>query len=264
MPPPSSREPGSAKDPQFAYTLAKGLDVLRAFEGTAPSMGNAELASRTGLTRPTVSRLTRTLTLLGYLQYNKAEARYRLAASTLALGYPLLSRLSLRQLARGPMQALADQARGAVSIAMRSGLKMFIVESCVDQSAANGRPDIGAARPIASTSLGHAYYSAAPSDEKLELALALRREAGLDWPALEALLARSQAQFDQHGHCVRAKAPDPIVAVSVPIRAPGGGETLVMNCAVASFNLEGDALTEQIAPRLMHLVHQLERSMGLP
>ena len=55
------------KDPQFAYTLAKGLAVLRAFDGSSPFLSNSEIARRTGLTRPTVARLTRTLGMLGYL-----------------------------------------------------------------------------------------------------------------------------------------------------------------------------------------------------
>ncbi len=47
------------KDPQFAYTLARGLDVLRAFDASSPVLGNRELSQRTGISRPTVARLTR-------------------------------------------------------------------------------------------------------------------------------------------------------------------------------------------------------------
>ena len=59
-----------AKDPQFAYTLAKGLEVLRAFDAVTPALGNREIAQRTGIGRPTVVRLTRTLAILGYLNYH--------------------------------------------------------------------------------------------------------------------------------------------------------------------------------------------------
>ena len=68
------------KDPQFAYTLAKGLEVLRAFDVASPALGNREIAQRTGIGRQTVVRLTRTLSLLGYLKYHEPTARYRLAA----------------------------------------------------------------------------------------------------------------------------------------------------------------------------------------
>jgi DNA-binding IclR family transcriptional regulator len=261
--PPPDDDSAQAKDPQFAYTLAKGLEVLRAFDVSTPYLGNRELAKRTGLTRPTVARLTRTLALLGYLSYDKADARYRLAASCLSFGYPLLSQLNVRHLARAPMQELADYARGAVSIAMRSGLEMIIVESCVDQSAPNGRPDIGATRPIESTALGYAYYSAAGATEKAELELQLQQAQGPNWPALKAQLTLAQSFFSQNGYCFRVAAPNSLEVVAVPLRSNFEGEVLVINCDVASFNLEPNGLIEQIAPRLKHLVALVESAAGL-
>ena len=67
---PSPHLAASQKDPQFAYTLAKGLEVLRAFDAASPALGNREIAERTGIGRPTVVRMTRTLALLGYLKYH--------------------------------------------------------------------------------------------------------------------------------------------------------------------------------------------------
>src|SRR6476646_8826941 len=69
----SSSSSSSAKatedhaDPSFATTLAHGLDVLAAFRNRSGSLSNADLALHTGLSRPTVSRLTYTLAQLGYL-----------------------------------------------------------------------------------------------------------------------------------------------------------------------------------------------------
>jgi len=55
-------------DRQFATTLARGLEVLRCFTPLEPLLGNKEISVRTGLPKPTVSRLTYTLTKLGYRQ----------------------------------------------------------------------------------------------------------------------------------------------------------------------------------------------------
>ena len=57
-------------DRQFATTLARGLEVLRCFTPLEPLLGNKEISVRTGLPKPTVSRLTYTLTKLGYLRHN--------------------------------------------------------------------------------------------------------------------------------------------------------------------------------------------------
>src|ERR1700757_1827405 len=85
-------------DPSFATTLAHGLDVLAAFRNAAGPLSNADPAERTGLSRPTVSRLTSTLTLLGYLKRD-AKGRFVLGLGVLATAYPLLSAIKVRQTA---------------------------------------------------------------------------------------------------------------------------------------------------------------------
>jgi DNA-binding IclR family transcriptional regulator len=249
------------KDPQFAYTLAKGLAVLRAFDVSSPVLGNREIAISTGIARPTVARLTRTLAIQGYLKYNEGTARYRLAAAVLSFGYPLLTQLSVRQIARQPMQQLADFAKGAVSLAMRSGASMVIVESCMDAEVLTGRPDVGATRSLHETSLGLAYYCAASANEQKDMR-ALMHAEGVDGKALEKLLEQSQLQFAAKGYCVATTAGVGIQAIAAPVKSNFDGEILVLNCAVAPFNLKSDSLEKRIAPRLLNLVRGIEHAQG--
>ena len=53
-----SKTQADQSDPAFATTLAHGLDVLAAFRNRSGSLSNAELSLHTGLSRPTVSRLS--------------------------------------------------------------------------------------------------------------------------------------------------------------------------------------------------------------
>ena len=57
------RARGSAR--QFVTALGRGLDVLRIFRAEDGPLGNQEIAKRTGLPKPTVSRLTYTRAQLG-------------------------------------------------------------------------------------------------------------------------------------------------------------------------------------------------------
>src|SRR4029078_4281603 len=84
-----------AADPSFATTLAHGLDVLAAFRNGSGSLSNADLAAHTGLSRPTVSRLTYTLAQLGYLKRD-AKGRFELGLGILAAAYPGLSAVKMR------------------------------------------------------------------------------------------------------------------------------------------------------------------------
>ena len=62
---------------------ASGLAILRAFHVDLKLLGNLEIAEITGLPKSTISRLTYTLTQLGYLRYREEFGKYELAASLL-------------------------------------------------------------------------------------------------------------------------------------------------------------------------------------
>src|SRR5690242_20699779 len=109
---------GTGRDRQFVEALARGLDVLRAFraEDGGGLLGNQEIAARTGLPKPTVSRLTYTLTKLGYLVHSERLGKYRLGTPVLSLGYAVLGAAGIHQAARPLMQALADSIDASVSL----------------------------------------------------------------------------------------------------------------------------------------------------
>ncbi len=63
-------------DRLFASTLARGMQILRCFTPLEPALGNKELARRTGLSPPTISRFTYTLVKLGYLRPDTLSGKY--------------------------------------------------------------------------------------------------------------------------------------------------------------------------------------------
>ncbi|HEY8015873.1 MAG TPA: helix-turn-helix domain-containing protein, partial [Dongiaceae bacterium] len=96
-------------DRMFVNALARGLEILRVFNPSDGALGNQEIAKRTGIPKPTVSRLAYTLTKLGYLIYFADTRRYQLGPAGLSLGYAILNRLRIRQVARPLMQQLSDE-----------------------------------------------------------------------------------------------------------------------------------------------------------
>src|SRR5258708_62915 len=97
----------SGKDRQFVTARPRGVDILRAFNAGEGMRGNQEIAPRTGLPKPTVARLTHTLTELGYLNYIRRFRKYELGASVLALGYAAISSMAGRRASRHPLETLA-------------------------------------------------------------------------------------------------------------------------------------------------------------
>src|ERR1700749_1191479 len=156
-----SKSRAEQTDPSFATTLAHGLDVLAAFRSRSGAFSNAELAEHTGLSRPTVSRLTYTLAQLGYLKRD-TKGRFVLGLAVLATAYPLLSAIKVRQTARPLMRDFAAYAGGTVSIAMPFVLDFIYVETLRTTDAVPHVPDVGFSGSLAPPALGRAALSLFP------------------------------------------------------------------------------------------------------
>src|SRR5262249_53691496 len=131
MPTPASRgRANGGSDRKFVSALARGLEVLRAFTPSEGLLGNGELVERTGLPKPTVSRLTYTLTKVGYLTYVERLGKYQLTPAALALGYSALADLRIRQIARRYMHELAASAGGASAPGSAARPDLIWVEPC--------------------------------------------------------------------------------------------------------------------------------------
>src|SRR5258707_12301738 len=153
-------------DRQFATTLARGLEVLRCFTPLEPLLGNKEISVRTGLPKPTVSRLTYTLTKLGYLRHNMRLGKYQLGSAVLSIGYPLLASMSIRQIARPFMKELPDYAHGPRSMGERDRLNMVYAEACRSANLTTP-PATGTSIPIPQTATAHSHlYPDPPPDRQ--------------------------------------------------------------------------------------------------
>ncbi len=120
----------ASKDRQFVTALARGLDILRAFHAGEGMLGNQEIAHRTGLPKPTVARLTHTLTELGYLNYIRRFRKYELGASVLALGYAAISSMDVRRASRAPLEQLAHALNASTALGGRDRHSMIYLEAC--------------------------------------------------------------------------------------------------------------------------------------
>jgi DNA-binding IclR family transcriptional regulator len=251
-------------DRQFATTLARGLEVLRCFTPTEATLGNKEISVRTGLPKPTVSRLTYTLTKLGYLRHNMRLGKYQLGSAVLSIGYPLLASMSVRQIARPLMKELADYCNGSVSLGMRDRLSMVYVESSRSGNGIATLPDIGTAVPIAQSVIGRAYIASCTPPERDAVLNQLKvKEPEMHRkyrPQIDKALEdiRSRGFCVSHGELLRE-----VHAVGAPMRRTVDGEVVAFNCTVPAFILKKGQLEEDIGPRLVAMVRNIEASLGM-
>src|SRR6202161_3605377 len=153
-------------DRHFVNALGRGLEVLAFFRHGDRMLGNQDLARACGLPKSTVSRLTNTLTKLGYLIYVEESAKYSLGTATLSLGSAMLSRLDIRKLAHPLMQQLAEFGQCMVSLGSRDRLSMIYIDAVRGSAAVTLSLDAGARIQIATSAMGRAYLTAIAQKER--------------------------------------------------------------------------------------------------
>ena len=254
-----------AAQPQFVSTLANGLAVLACFGAGDASLSNKDLAERLALTRPTISRLTFTLTGLGFLRRRPETGRYALGPGVLSLGYPLLAQLQVRHAAGAAMLALARFAHGPVSIGTRDRLQVVYVETVQAQETSHTKPDIGTTRPLLSTAIGRALLHLQDAAGRARVVALLQRGADAKAKQRDARSLRSAFQgIETRGYCLSWGDWDPTLgSAAVPMRSPVDDLPLAFNVTVPTYLLSRAEFEAKLAPRLVSLVRNVEYRMGL-
>jgi DNA-binding IclR family transcriptional regulator len=251
------------RDRQFVEALARGLEVLRAFAPNHALLGNQEIARATGLPKPTVSRLTYTLTKLGYLTYSDRLGKYQLGAPALALGYAVLSNMGIRQLARPGMQELADYSGASVALGSRDRLSLIYIEYCRSNAAVTLRLDLGSRVPIATTSMGRALLAGLPESERTHLMDFIAKREPDRWPQIRVGIERGLEDYATRGFTMSiGEWKADVNAVGVPLVPADGSPIIAFNCGAPSFQLSRERLESDIGPRLVNLVRSVEVLLG--
>ena len=253
----------TAADPRMATTLERGLKILDAFRANdeAP-LSNREITQRSRLPKATVSRLTYTLTKLGYLLHDPRRG-YVLGPGVLGPAYVFYSRLDIRQVARPHLRRLATRPGVYLSLGVRHELRIISLESLTADWPSPLTGLFNAQAPIARTAAGHAYLASLPPAERDLLMEALRaRHEKTDWKQVQQQIERDIAAVADHGYCVvRGEWHPTLNAVGVPLVIPARNLTLVLS-AGGPAQLLGHAELDELGVALRNVAREIEREAG--
>jgi DNA-binding IclR family transcriptional regulator len=253
----------AATDRNFVVALSRGLDVLRAFQPNDGLLGNQEIAARTKLPKPTISRLTYTLTKLGYLTPVPKFEKYQLAPSAMALGYAALANLGVRHLSEPYREEVMRATGGAVAVGGRDRHSMFYFGQSRNGLALGVQLDVGSRVPIATTAMGRAYIWALPPDDRAALLRELRDHYGSRWAKMRDGIERSGETVAKHGFTMSTGDwQNDVAAVGVALRLNDGTGPYACNCGAPAFRFTEDRLLNDIGPRLVAMVRNIEQALG--
>ncbi|AJG22547.1 IclR family transcriptional regulator [Cupriavidus basilensis] len=240
-------------DRNFVEALARGLRILQAFHSSEERLSNLEIALRCGLPKSTVTRLTYTLTTLGFLHHIHELGRYRIGLATLTLGRMTHSRLDLMQASEGLLQELADSTRTMISLGIRDDLSVLYIDSHRSQSTAiTLNLDIGSRLPLGTTAMGRAHITIMGVAERRIVLDRLRALSEANWPALEHGISKAFLDIAELG-CVTSFGDwnKEINAVAVPLKLGNALPPVVINAAAPARTVSAQTFISDVRPRVM-------------
>ena len=251
------------QDRHFVTALSRGLDVLSCFRSGSRLLGNQDISERCRLPKSTVSRLTYTLTKLGYLHYVKESGKYRLGTATLALGSAVLGRFEVRDLARPLMQELADTTGTSVALGARQRLSMVCIEVCKGNAVLSLNMEVGMRLQLGTAAIGRAYLAVCGDTERTDLLDQLKELDHVAWPALKQGIDKSLAMYQELGVCASFGEWQPDVnGIAVGFRPGNGLPPMAINCGAPAFKVSSSYLLNDVRPKLVELVHRIEEGLG--
>lgn len=237
--------------PDFVEAIARGLDVIRAFQPRQQVMTLTEVATAAGLARPTARRILLTLAELGYVR--ACERGFALTPRVLDLGMSYVQSMGLWDVARPHMERLVAQTHESSSVAQIDGSDIVYVARVAVPKLITLAVNIGTRFPVLQTSLGKVLLADMDSGE-VERVLATPSRSGITpcWQpdaaerdaVLREVRARGWALTDEH------LAPG-IRSVAAPLRDGSGHVIAALNVTVHAAETSIERLTEEYLPLLL-------------
>jgi DNA-binding IclR family transcriptional regulator len=123
--------------------------------------------------------------------------------------------------------------------------------------------DVGSRVPIATSAMGRAYLWALPDEERAALLRELREHYGSRWTKLRDGIERSGETVARHGFAISAgEWQDDVHAVGVALKLNDGTGPYAFNCGAPAFRFTEDRLRNDIGPRLVAMVRNIEAALG--
>jgi len=244
-----SGEP-QAEDRDFVASLEKGLAVIEAFGAERPRLTLSDVAKLTGITRAAARRYLRTLTRLGYADFDGRF--FSLTPRILRLGYAYLSSAPLPNRLLPFLEKISQETGESSSAAVLDGDEIVYIARSATRRILSIGLGVGSRLPAYCTSLGRvilAHRAPAEIDAYLERVPLERRThfTVTDRRQLHGLL---DAVREQGYAVVNEELELGLRSIAVPVRREDGSVQIAINIGTQAARVEAAEMTERFLPVL--------------
>jgi IclR family transcriptional regulator, pca regulon regulatory protein len=255
----------AAPSRRFSGSVGKAFQVLATFTVARPELTASEIAIDTGLDRSTTHRFLTTLVDIGVLTQDAASRRYRLGLRLLDYAYVILNTLELRRIALSHLHELHRGVEGTLSLAVRDGTEVVLVERSFGPWVPAGGFEVGQRLPMHASASGLAILAWVHRDEIEslldELPLVPKTPRTV---RTRATLASRVADIRRDGYSTSdEELLVGLRSIAVPIMGADG--TAVASLSLArrtSVDASMEEVVRQHVPRLREVAERISLALG--
>ncbi|MGB3408345.1 MAG: IclR family transcriptional regulator C-terminal domain-containing protein [Jannaschia sp.] len=245
----------------YVSSLARGLEVLRAFNRTGRKMTLSQVASETGNTRAGARRILLTLVHEGYAV---ADGKlFDLTPLVLELGHSVLSSKGVWEIAKPFIDHLSEEVHESVSAAVLDNYDVVYVSGSQYHRIISVGISVGSRFPAHCTANGRVLLAAQPK-ERWE---AMLRDIDLvrmtdrtvtDRKAFRKVLEKTR---DQGWSMVDQELEIGLMSISAPLRTSAGALVGAINVGVPTLRMSPEEMVAEILPKLQTTVSNISKAL---
>jgi IclR family pca regulon transcriptional regulator len=257
----SEDENGGLNPRDYVSSLARGLEVLRAFNRTRRKMTLSEVAAETGNTRAGARRILLTLVHEGYAV---ADGKlFDLTPQVLELGFSVLSSKGAWDIARPFIDHLSESLRESVSAAVLDKFDVVYVTGAQYHRVISVGITVGARFPAHCTANGRVLLAAQPDEmwpgmiQNIPLTRMTDRTV-TDRAEFRRVLEQVRAQG---WSLVDQEMETGLMSISVPLRNAAGGLVGAINVGVPTVRMTPQDMVDYVLPRLQDTAENIRAAL---
>jgi IclR family pca regulon transcriptional regulator len=256
------------REPRYSQSLERGLAILEVFTPDRPVLGIAEIADELGMRRSTTHRYVITLVVLGFMEQEKANSKYRLGLRVTDLGMSALNSTGLRDHANPYLQELRHRTSFTTSLAVLDGAEILYVDR--EHSLRRGQSQIdlnlriGSRLPAYCTAMGKVLLAGLPEPEQREIVATIKVEKRGPHTirTMKALLTELD-HVQEEGLAVNdEELSTGLVAIAAPVRDESREVVAAINLAAHNRMIALADLVDQLQPHLLATADLLSARLG--
>ena len=242
----------------YVNSLARGLEVIRAFTRSTPRMTLSDMARATGMTRATVRRFLLTLVREGYAVTDGKH--FALKPRVLELGYSALSSLPFLDVVQPVMTNLAVELEESCFAAILDGEDvMYIATATPPGRLVNIDLSVGSRAPAHTVSTGRVLLAALDEKQRLAyLAKATLKKYTVNTVTSKVKLRTLIEETRTKGWAIVDQELEiGLRSISVPIRDHAGKVLAALNVACPSSRIPPEEMGGRILLRLQAAAQEI-------